>query len=150
MSLRTGALKVGREPECLVHTKEVSMATLWVATTQNTQPSKVHGERRNPQTGGGPGTSKLPQQPQTSQILKGEPSLRIRHTSLVPMIHHWVSPCWEGDEPIRSVSEKGMPGHQPVSLYITGRHYLTTALKTELGDLEPHYEQRLLLRLCRN
>ena len=55
MSLRTGALKVGREPECLVHTKEVSMATLWVGTTQNTQPSKVHGERRNPQTGGGPG-----------------------------------------------------------------------------------------------
>ena len=33
MSLGTGALKVGREPERLRHSKEVSMATLQVGTT---------------------------------------------------------------------------------------------------------------------
>ena len=51
MSLGTGALKVGREPERLRHSKEVSMATLRAGTTQNTQLSKVLGERRSPRTG---------------------------------------------------------------------------------------------------
>ena len=32
MSLGTGAFKVGPEPECLRHSKEVSMATLQVGT----------------------------------------------------------------------------------------------------------------------
>ena len=32
MSLGTGAFKVGPEPECLWHSKEVSMATLQVGT----------------------------------------------------------------------------------------------------------------------
>ena len=73
MSLGTGALKVGREPERLRHSKEVSMATLRAGTTQNTQLSKVLGERRNPRTGGGQGTSELPQQPQAPRNLKGEP-----------------------------------------------------------------------------
>ena len=53
MSLGSGALKVGREPERLRHSKEVSMATLRAGTTQNTELSR---------TGGGQGTSKLPQQ----------------------------------------------------------------------------------------
>ena len=150
MSVGTGAEKVGREPERLRHSKEVSMATLRARTTQNTQLSKVLGERRNPRTGGGQGTSEPPQQPQAPQKLKGEPSPGVRHTSLVLVIHHWLSPCWEGDEPIRSVSEKRMPGPQPVRLCVTGRHYLTTALETELGDLERHYERRPLLRLCGN
>ena len=131
MSLGTGALKVGREPECLRHSKEVSMATLRAGTTQNTQLSKVLGERRNPQTGGGQGTSGLPQRPLALRNLKGEPSPGVRHTSLVPRIHHWLSSCGEGDEPVTSVSEKGTPGPRPVSLRITGRHYLTTVLETE-------------------
>ena len=131
MSLGTGALKVGREPERLRHSKEVSMATLRAGTTQNTQLSKVLGERRNPRTGGGQGTSELPQQPQAPRNLKGEPNPRVRHTSLVPRIHHWLSSCGESDEPITSVSEKGMPGPRPVSLCITGRHYLTTVRETE-------------------
>ena len=38
MSLGTGALKVGREPERLKHSKEVSMATLQVGTT----PARSH------------------------------------------------------------------------------------------------------------
>ena len=121
MSSGTGALKVGREPEHLRHSKEVCMATLRAGTTQNTQLSKVLGERRNPRTGGGQGTSELPQQPQAPRNLKGEPNPGVRHTSLVPRIHHWLSSCGEGDEPIMSVSEKGMPGPRPVSLCITGR-----------------------------
>lgn len=44
MSLGTGALRVGREPENLKHSEEVSMATLWAGTTQNSQLSKVLGE----------------------------------------------------------------------------------------------------------
>ena len=97
------------------------MATLRAGTTQNTQLSKVLGERRNPQTGGGQGTSELPEQPQALRNLKGEPIPGVRHTSLVPRIHHWLSSCGEGNEPIMSVSEKGTPGLQLVSLYITGR-----------------------------
>ena len=150
MSLGTGALKVGREPECLRHSKEVSMATLRAGTTQNTQLSKVLGERRNPQTGGGQGTSELPQQLQALWNQKGEPNPGVRHTSLVSRIHHWLSSCGEGDEPIISVSGKGTPGPRLVSLCITGGHYLTTVLETELGDQEHHYEQRPLLHLCGN
>ena len=131
MSLGTGALKVGWEPECLRHSKEVSMATLRAGTTQNTQLSKVLGERRNPRTGGGQGTSELLQPPQVPRNLKGEPNPGVRHTSLVPRIHHRISSCAEGNEPITSVSEKGTPGPRPVSLCITGRHYLTTVLETE-------------------
>ena len=131
MNLGTDALKVGREPEPLRHSKEVSMATLRAGTTQNTQLSKVLGERRNPRTGGGQGTSELPQQPQAPRNLKGEPNPRVRHTSLGPRIHHRRSSCGEGNEPITSVSEKGTPGPRTVSLCITGRHYLTTVLETE-------------------
>ena len=110
------------------------MATLRAGTTQNTQLSKVLGERRNPRTGEGQWTSELPQAPQAPQApqnLKGEPNPGVRHTSLVPRIHHRISSCAEGDEPITSVSEKGTPGPRPVSLCITGRHYLTTVLETE-------------------
>ena len=107
------------------------MATLRAGTTQNTQLSKVLGERRNPQIGGGQGTSELREQPQAPRNLKGEPIPGVRHTSLVPRIHHRLSSCGEGDEPITSVSEKGTPEPRPVSLCITGRHYLTTVLETE-------------------
>ena len=68
------------------------MATLRAGSTQHTQLSKVLEERRNPR-GGGQGTSELPQQPQAPWNLKGEPSPGVRHTSLEPTIHHWLSPC---------------------------------------------------------
>ena len=55
------------------------MATLRAGTTQNTQLSKVLGERRNPQTGGGQGTSELPQQLQALRNQKGEPNPGVRH-----------------------------------------------------------------------
>ena len=131
MSLGSGTLKVGRGHERLRKSKEVSMTTLGAGTTQNTQLSKVLGERRNPRTGGGQGTSELPQQPQAPLNLKGEPNPGVRHTSLVPRIYHLLSSYGEGDEPITSVSEKGTPGPRPVSLCITGRHHLTTVLETE-------------------
>ena len=85
MSWGTGALKVGQEPKCFRHSKDVSMATLRAGTTQHTQLSKVLEERRNLRTGGGQRTSELPQQPQAPWNLKGEPSPGVRHTSLVPL-----------------------------------------------------------------
>ena len=47
MSLGTGALKVGREPERLRHSKEVSMATLRAGTTPSCSRQLAPSHWRN-------------------------------------------------------------------------------------------------------
>ena len=86
------------------------MATLRAGNTQNTQLSKVLGERRNPRTGGGQGTSGLPQGPLALPNLKGEPSPAVRHTSLVPRIHHWLSSWERATNQLRQFLRKGRQG----------------------------------------